>query len=470
MMTEARPKAMDGYIRVSRRMGREGPGYISKDVQREAIQRWADYRHVRIAAWHEDEDESGGTQHRPGLREAMRRVEDGDTEGIACWRLNRFARNVSEALADVKRVQAAGGKLAFVEEDIDPTGPFGEFILTVLLAVAALELNNIKASWATAKARANDRGVKNSRAPFGYRRIRDGDDKGKLEIIPAEAEVIREVYEICDREDVPAAVAFLRQHAPKRTWTAFTVRRTLANRQYLGEVRYGDLVYQDEDLRIVSRVLFERVQRKLAERVKRRAKAAVYPLSSLATCATCGGTLVADRGGNDHRRMYRCGARTRKGPNCPDPVSLSADPLEQYVVQVLREAFQGPAFEIGGGDDNTEVDTAEAALADAEDELDAFASDLTARQLLGDHYHHHLRQRVDAVADAREHLHAAMDAIAPVEMIVPDELWDTLEPVELAEVLRGGLDTVVVGRGRGPLSERVRVVPKGTNGQPVTAA
>ncbi len=49
---------------------------------------------------------------------------------------NRFARNVAGAIDDVQRIQALGGHLAFVEEDIDPTGPFGSFILTVLLAVA----------------------------------------------------------------------------------------------------------------------------------------------------------------------------------------------------------------------------------------------------------------------------------------------------------------------------------------------
>jgi hypothetical protein len=39
---------MDGYIRVSRRLGREGPGYISPDVQREAIKRWAAYKDVEV--------------------------------------------------------------------------------------------------------------------------------------------------------------------------------------------------------------------------------------------------------------------------------------------------------------------------------------------------------------------------------------------------------------------------------------
>lgn len=120
---------------------------------------------MEIAAWHVDEDESGGTQDRPGLREAIQRIESSETEGIACWRLNRFARNVAGAIEDVERIQSLGGHLAFVEEDIDPTGPFGSFILTVLLAVATLERDNMVAGWQTAKRHAIERGAKISPAP-----------------------------------------------------------------------------------------------------------------------------------------------------------------------------------------------------------------------------------------------------------------------------------------------------------------
>src|SRR2546421_2393489 len=154
---------MDGYVRVSRRMGREGPGYISPDVQREAIQRWADYRGVEIAAWHFDEDESGGSQNRPGLRAAMDRIEAGETDGIAVWKIDRFARNVHEAVRDVKRMQSRPGRpahFASVTEDIDPTGPFGDFILTIMLAVATLQRDSLVEGWKIAKARAMDRDVK----------------------------------------------------------------------------------------------------------------------------------------------------------------------------------------------------------------------------------------------------------------------------------------------------------------------
>ena len=57
--SKAGSRPMDGYIRVSSRLGREGPGYISPDVQREAIERWAAYKDVEVDEWHVDEDWSG---------------------------------------------------------------------------------------------------------------------------------------------------------------------------------------------------------------------------------------------------------------------------------------------------------------------------------------------------------------------------------------------------------------------------
>jgi DNA invertase Pin-like site-specific DNA recombinase len=458
MITQRKPKAMDGYIRISRRMGREGPGYISKDVQREAVQRWADYRGVRIDRWHVDEDESGGTENRPGLREAMRRVESGDIDGIACWRLNRFARNVSEALEDVQRVQRAGGALAFVEEDIDPTGPFGQFILTILLAVAVLELNNLKAGWRTAKARAIERGAHIGPTPLGYKRTGDG----TLEVDAERGPIVSEAFAVAARDGLDAARAFLIANAPDRTWTTEKTRQFLERRTYLGEVRNGEHVRPDAHDALVTRAIFEAVQSMLGSSIRRRRARADFPLSQLAVCGQCGGPLVGSRGGGDNRRMYRCAAR------CDRPTVLSADPLEAQVVAVLRDAFQHPGFQVGG--EGVDTAAAEAALLEAEHELDVFASDLEARKLLGHRYHHHLEQRVEAVDRARDALHEVLAGLENARVVIPDELWDDLEPAELAEVLRAGLDSVIVAKGRGALAERVWVVPKGMDGNAVTGA
>ncbi len=44
-------RTMDGYVRVSRRAGREGESFISPEVQRKKIAAWAEMNGVEIAAW-----------------------------------------------------------------------------------------------------------------------------------------------------------------------------------------------------------------------------------------------------------------------------------------------------------------------------------------------------------------------------------------------------------------------------------
>jgi hypothetical protein len=165
--------------------------------------------------------------------------------------------------------------------------------------------------------------------------------------------------------------------------------------------------------------------------------------------------MIGSRGGADSRRMYRCAQR------CKASAVTTADLLEALVIADLRQAFRHPGFQVG--ETATGVRTAENAVLQAEQELDAFAGDTEARRLLGDRYHQHLAQRVDDLDKAREALQAAMTSHDDSMIVIPDELWDELEPFELGEVLRGGLDTVSVSKGRQPLATRVRIVPKGSN-------
>lgn len=445
------PQRFDGYIRVSRRMGRKGPGYISPTVQKEAIARWAEYRGVEIAAWHVDEDESGGTQDRPGLRAAIERIESGDTEGIACWRLNRFARNVAGAIEDVKRIQVLGGHLAFVEEDIDPTGPFGSFILTVLLAVATLERDNMVAGWQTAKRRAIERGAKISPTPYGYERQADG----TLSPDATQAPHVVEAYRIAAAQDVSAACIYLEANAGGRTWTTTTVRRMLASRTYLGESRNGSVVNLKAHKPLVSRSLWEAAQR---EPRGRRASAA-FPLSGIARCATCGGPMVGSRGG-PMIRTYRCAATQsrHKGKRCKRAAFVNAEPLEEYVREQLRSLLAGLDVEIGE-ETSGDLQAREQAVLEAESELDAFAADLTLRRALGHRYHAHLDTRVQAVEQAKREYQEFAREVQVRERISAADLLNAEDPLILPELLGGILSAIEVEPGRGNLAGRVTLVP-----------
>src|SRR5690606_15652215 len=120
---------LDGYIRVSRINGREGEGYISPDVQREAITGYARELGGAIVAWHDDQDYSGGNTERPGFQAMLGRLESGETDGIVVMRIDRFARSTVDGYRVVKEIVDRGQVFASCHERIDPTTPEGKFML-----------------------------------------------------------------------------------------------------------------------------------------------------------------------------------------------------------------------------------------------------------------------------------------------------------------------------------------------------
>jgi DNA invertase Pin-like site-specific DNA recombinase len=73
---------IDGYIRVSRVGDRSGESYISPDVQRQAIERWAAERDVEIVLHEPEENVSGETMDRPVFNRLLARIRNGRSGGL----------------------------------------------------------------------------------------------------------------------------------------------------------------------------------------------------------------------------------------------------------------------------------------------------------------------------------------------------------------------------------------------------
>ncbi len=447
------PATMDGYVRVSRVAGRAGDSFISPTVQREQIEGWAKMRGVHVAAWHEDLDQSGGKIDRPGLTAMLARIESGDTGGVIVAKLDRLSRlGVGDALKLVERITEAGGTIAALDLGIDPTTPFGEFGMTLMLAMARMERRRIADSWDQAKVRAMDRGARVGPTPIGFERRPDG----TLDAHPDHAACITEAYRRAARDGVRAAMTYLQGAIPNHSWTMSTTRRMLASRAYLGDSHYGGIVKRDAHPALTDRATWEAAQGEPCER--RRAKT-TYPLSGIASCGTCGGPMVGTASAG--KRGYRCAATVALvgTPACPAPANTLAAGLEGYVVEALREAWGSREFTVGEGD--TDIAAIEQALIDAEAELDAFASDLTARRALGARYHEHLESRATAVDAAQAAYRECASRQARQTHIRVAELLDTDDPAELRDLFAATLGEVVVARGRGALADRVRLVSYG---------
>ena len=351
---------MDQYVRVSRVAGRSGESFISPDLQREQGAAWASSRGVEVVAVHEDLDQSGGKLERPGLDALMARIRSGQTDGVIVSKLDRLSRlGVADALRLVEQITDAGGSIAALDLGLDPTTPFGEFGMTIMLALARMERRRMSEAWEHAKTRALDRGARMGPTPFGYTR----DDDGLL-VAASEVGARRDAGVQARRRPrrrrgarVPAQAstgvplgwsARRSSQAQRRSSDLERVHRAAAaaQPQLPGRDSLWRSLVRDSHPALVDRVTFERAHP--GDEKPQRRPAAVFPLSGFATCANCGEFLIGARaGGNGGRglRTYRCRASLAswKGERCDSPTNIMADRLEGYVVEQVKQAYEQAA-------------------------------------------------------------------------------------------------------------------------------
>jgi DNA invertase Pin-like site-specific DNA recombinase len=334
------PVTADGYVRVSRRAGREGESFISPDVQRKKITEWGRLHGVEVVNWWEEIDQSGAKLARPMFQEALARCERGETGGIIVARLDRFARSAVDALESIKRLNQAGARLVSVEDNFDGSTAMGRFAIGILTLIAELELERIKTGWATAVSEAVARGVHISPwTPTGYRR----DSSRRL--LPEEpaASVVAEVFR---RRAVGASYTDLARFLEAKGvspptgnphWSTTGVAGLLQNPVYLGQARSGSITKEGAHEPLVSRAEWDAAQtsRTVLQPRHTESVAAQALLGGLIRCAGCGHTLKIsaspDRGDGRYPTYY-CRGRYASGL-CQSRATIRAAIGDEYVEQ-----------------------------------------------------------------------------------------------------------------------------------------
>jgi site-specific DNA recombinase len=470
----------DGYIRVSRRGGREGESFISPDVQREKVTRWAQANDVEIVQWWEEIDQSGAKLERPMFQEALARCERGETGGIVVAKLDRFARSAVDALESIRRLNAAGARLVSVEDGFDGSTPMGRFAIGILTMIAELELERIKESWATAITRAVDRGIHiSSRPPTGYER----DENKRLVPVEPAASAVKEVFR---RRALGASWVKLAQYLDEQGiitprgnvhWSKVGVSGLIKNPAYLGQARSGSIVKEGAHEALVSRAEFDAAQsvKKSLLTPRDGSLAGKAMLGGLARCAGCGHTLKIT-GNTDKKRgerypMYYCTGRYASGP-CPSRANVRSSLLDAYVEeQVLHALSEEDGLLAQAVDASEALEDGARAVAEAEHELDLFVTNPKLLTLLGEaKFVEGVDARQRALDEAREALAELRSQSSLADELADGDLlkaWPTLTTQEKRRLLHGLLDRVVVTRARGrgknanPVAERTQIVLRG---------
>jgi DNA invertase Pin-like site-specific DNA recombinase len=248
----------DVYIRVSRVGDRVDENLRSPEQQEAAARVWAARHGVDVDEVVEEVDVSGGMAvEERALERLVRKVEDGDSEGIVTSRLDRFGRDLIGGALALKRITEVGGRLVCVEDGFDSASPGSELMFNLRMAIAQDYLSRTRANFRRSAEDAAKRGVYLARcAPFGYRRKDQVDPRydaqgrlikdGTLVVDKREADLVRELFgQRAEGVKTGALVGFLADEGALSSQTGRPLTKAgvlgiLKNRAYVGEATVQD--------------------------------------------------------------------------------------------------------------------------------------------------------------------------------------------------------------------------------------
>lgn len=350
------------YARVSKVGGRQGESFISVTEQTRKMRSLAKTQGFTLHDdVFEDTDRSGGTMQRPEFQRALDLVREGRAGGIVVATLDRFARDVEDALPIIRDIEAAGGRLVCGDGDITLGTGDGEFMATVRLAVGAFERSRKRDYMNTSRRNAIERGV-HLAVPFGYERSAG---KGSpLKPLAREARVVKLAFELRlagDGWQVIAQKLNATGVLPSRgeRFTHKTARGIVMNEVYTGVAYSGEYRNEHAHPAIVDRATFDQVQR--TKGVTKAGPTDGYMLTGLVRCSGCGYAMVHVPAKGD-RRYYICRTQQHASGSCPAPASVNADEAEAIAARTYVERLAAIRYE-GAPDDSAVADAESVYLA-----------------------------------------------------------------------------------------------------------
>ncbi|MCJ2102440.1 recombinase family protein [Methylobacterium sp. E-046] len=179
---------------------------------------------------------------RPGFGRILTMAEARAFDILLVAKIDRLSRDLRHALTTVSDLAELHG-VAFrsvTEAVIDTSNPMGRMFFTFFAGMAEQERYVIRdrtAGGRTTKARKG--GFAGGQAPYGYER----DLEGGLRIVPAQARIVRRIFEARKRKTTLKAIAAMLNAesipAPKGgRWSISTVAYVTDNMKYRGAIEY----------------------------------------------------------------------------------------------------------------------------------------------------------------------------------------------------------------------------------------
>ena len=335
------------YVRVSTEDQRDN-GY-SIDSQLRMIKEYCEKNNYDIVDIYNDAGHSGKDLMRPEMQRLLKDIKSHKIEIIVAIKVDRLTRNNYDGFWLLNYCEENDVKIELILEPYDVTTANGEMIFGMNLVFGQRERKEIGARTKRAMEEMALKHIHPSKAPYGYIRNKE---TGHLEIEPIEAQVVKEIFELCKQGNSTRSISITlknkKAYLKTGKWTSDRVYKILTNSIYIGIFEYGKYCRKPQDILRVENYCEQIIDVdtwKLTRRVLEKNKHSNYGehihlFTGIVRCPTCGRILSSTNSfkysGTPKEKVYY--HLTCKNPNCKSKgIHYSSDKIEQKLVRILNE-------------------------------------------------------------------------------------------------------------------------------------
>ncbi len=349
-MAEQKNKGLRAAVYVRESRDENQKNYDTIETQRKLLVDYAGEQGWQVFAVYEDDNISGTTFQRPGLRRLEQDIQSGDIDIILLKDLSRLGRNNGRTLLFIESAEEAGVRIVTADGRYDSES-------NTELAGLDTWFNERYAADISRKIRASlkykiQSGEYIGTAPYGYKKTARG---GSLEPDGEKAFYVTKIFELYLSGWGYSKIAryFTEENIPppKSRWSAQSVMRILSSPVYIGITVQGvsqKLSYKSKKTvrlpkdewvvtpnthqPIISREIFYRVQEERAERRHGEAnnRGRLSPYKNLVFCGRCGAKMYSKNGG------YICSSYIKKGAEGCQRCFVTEQEITEYLLPRLQ--------------------------------------------------------------------------------------------------------------------------------------
>ena len=334
------------YVRVSTDDQRDN-GY-SIDSQLRMIKKYCEKNDYSIVDVYNDAGHSGKDLMRPEMQRLLADIKSKKIDKLIAIKVDRLTRNNYDGFWLLNYCEEHDVKIELILEPYDVSTANGEMIFGMNLVFGQRERKEIGARTKRAMEEMALEKIHPSKAPYGYIRNKE---TGHLEIEPIEAQVVKEIFELCKQGKSTRNIATIMKdnnaYLKQGKWASDRVYKILTNSIYIGIFEYGKYKRKPQDILrvenycepIIDEVTWNTTRNVLVKNKHSNYGEYIHLFSGLVKCPICRNIMSSSESfkyPNGKLKVYyhlRC-----KNHNCKGfGLHYNTEKIENKLKQILEE-------------------------------------------------------------------------------------------------------------------------------------